>query len=348
MKNLEELRTSYQLERGADLGIAAKMLVLARGDAGGLDRAARQIHAPPRAVTVAKAAISALTTANSEALTALQTASSGFSDSLRSISAFDAMLGDMIRVPLDVPGLRISTAGISGTLVAEGAPQPISSITIAVAGLAKRKSSAIVIVSDTLARELSSGASAMLSRELRGAVAAATNVDFLSELVSGLTPIVSSGGSTAAQVYADVEALLDAVPTGATSQLYLIVSPTAAKHLSVKTDTAGSAAFPGVTPGGGQVAGVRTLVSDHLPVSGSPAAPQIMLVDASGVAANTAEITLDDATHAAIQMSSTPSPGAQQMTSLWQTNSTALRASRFYGFQLLRDDAVAVLSGASW
>jgi hypothetical protein len=281
--------------------------------------------------------------------------SSGFVSALARQGIFDALLPSMLRIPLARRGIRISTTALAGDNPVEGSAKVVTKLNFTQAVLPRRKSSCIIVVSDELANAASSEATAFLSRELRKGVVAATDSTFLDELASGVSVTASAGG-TAANVYADLNSMLAAVPTDSASRLYLIVSPAVAKSLSVKTTTAGDRAFPGVTHQGGEIAGIAVLVSDHLPALGSPDGPCIMLIDASRVAADTEVVTLDIARHASLEMAdptthgsgigSPEQSGPANLVSLWATNSRGLRAERWYGFRRLRDSAVAICGGA--
>ena len=95
------------------------------------------------------------------------------------------------------------------------------------------------------------------------------------------------------------------------------------------------------------------LPSDQVPVIGSPGTG-IVLIDATGIAGDCAIVSLDRATQASLQMDDSPtqasggtgSPemsGGSTMVSLFQTNSVALRAERYFGAQRLRTAAVQIL-----
>jgi hypothetical protein len=103
------------------------------------------------------------------------------------------------------------------------------------------------VLTNELAAAVASGGDAFFVRELRSGVGAATDLEFLPELAAGATEIASSG-PTAANAYADVAALLAAVPVGQNSRLFLIMAPATAGQLSVKTTPDGAPAFPAMTP----------------------------------------------------------------------------------------------------
>ena len=86
--------------------------------------------------------------------------------------------------------------------------------------------------------------------------------------------------------------------------------------------------------------------------SGVPAG-ELYLVDASGIAADGGPVTVRASTQADVLMDSAPTmdsdtPTPATMTSMFQSNSTALAANAWIAAQVLRDDAVAVITGIDW
>ncbi|MBD8873531.1 hypothetical protein [Rhodanobacter sp. DHB23] len=59
-------------------------------------------------------------------------------------------------------------------------------------------------------------------------------------------------------------------------------------------------------------------------------------------------MAVDASENAALQPASDPTSGAQQLASMFSTNSTTLLATRWLGFELIRDSGLAVPSGAAW
>jgi hypothetical protein len=100
------------------------------------------------------------------------------------------------------------------------------------------------------------------------------------------------------------------------------------------------------------------IVSDHLPTSGSPAAPLLMMLDAAQLLVAGDDVELRTAEHASVVMDDDPdmssaagSPAAPvpaQLVSLWQVNARGLMAERRYGFGKARETAVATMAGGSW
>ena len=87
---------------------------------------------------------------------------------------------------------------------------------------------------------------------------------FLSTLISGTTPIASTG-ATAANAMNDIRRILDAATVTANSRFHLIVSPpTAARMAVMTTATIGGFAFPTLTVNGGTMGGIQVHASDQL------------------------------------------------------------------------------------
>ena len=106
---------------------------------------------------------------------------------------------------------------------------------------------------------------------------------------------------------------------------------------------------------GGQIGGIAVLPSSHLPTTGSPAAPQVILADASRIAVATTEIEVQRSTDASLQLDTAPTgdgstPTATTVTSLWQNDLVAFQAFRRVGYLKLDVGAPAVViaDNPSW
>jgi hypothetical protein len=95
---------------------------------------------------------------------------------------------------------------------------------------------------------------------------------------------------------------------------------------------------------GGTIAGMNVAVTDGVD------AGTFVVVDASQIAAGSDTVELDVTRQATLQLETTPdSPptASTVLQSLWQTNSVALKAERFFGAEPLTDTAVALIDGVS-
>jgi len=143
---------------------------------------------------------------------------------------------------------------------------------------------------------------------------------------------------------ADIAAKLALVGLHAGSALAIVVNAQTAASLSVKS-ASGQLAFPDMTPRGGTIAGIPVLVAERV-TGDSP--DGVLLVDASGLVLADGGLTFDASEQAALVMDTDPATGAQQLVSMFQTNSVALRLERTFGFQRARDNAVVLLENCAW
>jgi hypothetical protein len=136
---------------------------------------------------------------------------------------------------------------------------------------------------------------------------------------------LTSNGGTSIEILQDIAALLAAVDTDADSRLFLLMNADSAKFLTAKTTSTGELAFPGMTPNGGTLAGMRVLVTDA-------AGLNVILVDAKQLACAAGDIALDTARAATLQFDSapdSPSSAATTLVSLFHENKVALRGKIF-------------------
>jgi hypothetical protein len=270
--------------------------------------------------------------------------STAFSESLRSLSVYDAMLPSITPAPLRSRGITVTT-GISGGVIGERGIKVIGKLSLGTALVEPQKSVAIVITTQEVARSGDANTAALFDSELRKAVVFATDSVFLAALAAASTPVASAGASFV-NVMTDMGALLDGVTTHANSRLFYIASPANIKRLLLKSNTLGSPAFPGLRPGGGEaLPGIVAIASDSIP-SGV-----VLLVDATGIAGSADIIALDSSDKTSLQMDTSPdSPpiATTTLVNLFQQDLVALRAERFFGFTVLRNNAVASLSGVAY
>jgi Phage capsid family len=167
----------------------------------------------------------------------------------------------------------------------------------------------------------------------------------IGELLSIATPFPSSA-LDAAGVLHELRLLVDAVGADAASRLHLMMSPTVAGRLATMPTTNGDNAFPGMAVNGGSLANVPVHTSDA-------AEDNVILADAARIvgasenvelrASNAASLEMVDSTSQAINDGASPlavsSVIAASVVSMFQTNATALKAERRFGFTRCRGSA---------
>lgn len=275
--------------------------------------------------------------------------------SLRSISAFDAMLPDMKNVPM-LTKVAITTTGFVASEQDQGVGIPVQAAVFAAPGaLAPRRCTVIAASTEELLR--TSDGQAIFDDELKAAVVASIDKAFITDLIAENAPIASSGA------LADIVALLAAVDLRATSAPYFIMSPTRRKKAAGLVSTSGFPIFPDLrivdtveetAEDESEILSVPVLASDSI------ADDKIVLADAAGIFAsgNTpvevvqsriADVAMaTDASSMASTSGSPPEPTATQVVSMFQTNGRAIRCTRYFSYRIGRSNAVASISGISW
>ena len=311
---------------------------------GGAWKQAEAARASDRVIEFTKSAAAAGTmTGWGSPLSSFQNLSTAFLGSLGAISAFDAMLSSMLVAPLRTSIIAVSASLTAGP-IAEANVKPLTKLSLTASDMDAVKASALIAMTAELVRAGTPATMALVERELRTAIARATNTIFLPLLVAGTS--VASSGVAATGVRQDLRTLLGLVNSGADSKLFLVTTRTIAEAWAVLQDTNGAPAFPNATVNGGSViGGVPTIVCDEV------TAGEIILVDASQVAAGAEAFTLSPSTEAILDLSTPgdlPPSASTAQTSLWQMNMVALKAERFIGAKLLRSDACAKITGVAY
>lgn len=260
-----------------------------------------------------------------------------FTETMRTASAFYRILSDggFTRLPMRVRAGVITSAPSAG-VVAEGAAIPVSKVVLNNVTLLPIKVAAMMVVTNELLLNVSAAGQACFSRELQSVVAAAVDTAFVDVIDTGTTPITSTGPNK------DLRTALTAVNSAGIARLYWIASEDVGKFGS----TLGTSwpAFLAASATGGELANLPLLVSSGVP-SGT-----LYLVDAAGIAADGGPVTADVSSQADALMDTAPSmssatPTAAQMVSMFQTDSSSLRAVAVIGAAKLRANAVAVVTG---
>jgi HK97 family phage major capsid protein len=281
----------------------------------------------------------------------------GFLAAVGNFGVFNVAFPDMNTAPLHSRIVAV-TADATGWAALEGKAKPVSRLSFAADPLQEKKAVGLIVLSDDVLR-FGAGAQELISRALPRAVASATDKTFIDSLIAANTPIAAAGFD-AAGVHADLRLLLDAVDTGDGARLHVVMNSDTAKRLSVMATTGGQQAFPQMTPNGGTLCGIPAHVSDH-------ADDNVLLFDATALVAASENVSLRSSSAAAVEMDDAPisatndggsppapvspesgSPPAGGLVSLFQTDSIALLAERYFAFLLLRDTGVASLSGVQW
>lgn len=327
----------------ADVSIIAKALISAPAFQQTAREFAKDTRAPDRVIRILeKASVGGLTTSNSEALVDWQYSAKAFFASLRSQSVFMRLLEEGVRkAPFRSLVGMVSTSA-TAYLRQEGAPYGVSKVTLGEGSKLNPTSvGTILVVTDELARNMTTEASSLLNAELRNAVSYVVDDEFFSLIVDASTPSTPSAGTGIAGMKADLKTLLDAVNKLGVGPLVWAMSPDVANDASILDER------EEMTPLGGFLLGLPAMVSSVVP------AGTLRLINGAAIVANAEGMEMDASQSATIQMMDNPTnnsatPTPTELVSMFQTNSTALLAKVIIGAHRMRDDAVAEVTGIQW
>lgn len=242
------------------------------------------------------------------------------------------------RVPMYTRIFR-STGTVVAAEVPEGFSIPVMAGTWESTTLRPRKFAGIAIKTDELMRSPNSVASAAITDELAQAVSDGENYAFVNpgvtgSVLNGASNFVSTG-ATVANVDADLERLVDLVPGAHRPGAAFVMAQETATFLALLRGSGGAAAYPLISPQGGFLIGLPVLITTAAHLVGSPTGRIIGLIAPSEIFwADEGRVRLTTTKYGALQMLASPtnkSTGAtvaSTMTSMFQTDSVALKAVR--------------------
>lgn len=267
------------------------------------------------------------------------------------------------RLPFDTQVL-VQTSGGAAKWVAEGASKPLTQWTYTRAKLAQLKVAAIAAATEEQLSRSSIGAETLIRDELVRSVNAAIDGTFVSDAAAvsgespagirqGVTPLVLTGDGTVGGIRCDIKAFIKALlgDNLSTSGAFWVMSESTATDLQFATNEVGNAAFPGIGPSGGTLAGLPVFTSQYAADESEGAVvmlikgDEIFLGDEGGIqvkASDQASLVMDDAPAA-----NSTTPTAAQVVSMFQTNSVAFLTERFISWQKRRAEAV-VWAHVNW
>ena len=274
---------------------------------------------------------------------------------------------NLTRVPFNVR-MGSQTSGSSSYWVGQGAPAPVSALGFSEVTLGIAKAAGLVVMTEELVRSSQPSAEVLVRNDLTKSISQFLDKQFIDpnyapvtnvspgSITYGLTGAQPSG-TDAAAVRTDVQALFATYiaanldPTGGV----WIMTPSTALALSQMVTSLGVATFPTITMFGGTWFGLPVVTSMSAKVTASPDdgnlivlanAPEILLADDG-------DVTIDASREASLEMLTNPtneSAGGTPtaMVSMFQTNSVAIRATRFINWKKRRTSAVAFIHNAKY
>ncbi len=292
-----------------------------------------------------------------------------FIEFLRPMTIIGQVSDKLRSLPFDTPVL-VQTEGGAAQWVKEGHAKPLTSWKYDTVRLAPRKVAAIAAATKETLKRASASADVLIRDELARACAKALDERFIAttagtantspdgvlhEATVLQTVLTGSGSHGSDGIRCDIAEFMGALVDANLSLAgaFWLMSERTAINLSMITNLAGGAAFPGITPQGGTLAGLPVITSQYVPdvTAGQTVAlvkgDEIFLGDEGGV-----EVSMSDqaslvmADDAASSMNST-TPTATSVVSMFQTNSVAFLVERTMTWKKRRSEA-AVYGYVQW
>lgn len=260
------------------------------------------------------------------------------------------------RVPFNIKMPRQTTTGTS-QWVGQGAPKPVGKIDFETVSLGFSKVSTIVVLTDELVRFSNPSAEGICRQDMAEAIARFLDQQFVNPAVTAVANVSPASVTNGAFTQHMTAATIDGVTTDANALLaefsshnvdptgsYWLMNPRTAQAIGTLRTSLGVYAFPTVNLSGGTFQGLPVLTSNNLALTNDSAAQayavlvkpsEILLADDGG-------ISVDLSNEASLEMSDSPSGGAQQLVSLWQNNLVGIRAEQYINWLPRRDHVVAV------
>jgi HK97 family phage major capsid protein len=271
-----------------------------------------------------------------------------------------------------------ATSGTSAGWVGQGFPAAVSKMATNAVTLGIAKAAGIVVLDAELIRSSAPSAELLVRNDLAKAVSQFVDTQFVSpdvaasanvspaSITNGVNPTAATG-TTGATLRTDVQTLFNIWiqanldPSGGV----WIMTPTQALAISLMLNALGQSLFQGpgntINMNGGTFFGLPVVTSQSCQMIGSPVvgegqmiillnAPEIMLADDG-------QVTIDASAEASLQMLDNPTnqstaasggPTPTTVVSMFQTNSVALRATRFVNWVKRRPIAVQYIKDAAY
>jgi hypothetical protein len=234
---------------GFEVASMCKALIAGGGDPDAAHAIATKWPVTPRVLGALAMKASMPTTSGPRDDSDLTDVSSAFLQSLGHYGCFDRLLPDMMRVPLPARYGVVTTAA-TASIVNAGMMKPLTALQVTSDTMPATKTVAMVVMSREASRLSGPPGglmTAIVQRELSQAVAATTDLQFLTTLIAGATP-VNATGIDARAVRRDLQAALALMTTSSASRLYVLVNSGTAKKLATAFSSSGDAAFPEMSP----------------------------------------------------------------------------------------------------
>jgi HK97 family phage major capsid protein len=261
----------------------------------------------------------------------------------------------LVRPPLYVPltGLTGGTAAFVG----QSKAIPASKVTLSTQSLKRKKIAGLAVVSNELTQASGNRASHLFESILRRRAALVLDEAFLSDgPATDSTPAgILNGAATIAATsdpQNDLAELIEHFDGDLASSVF-ISDPLTATRLALSRDTSGGFMFPDLGPRGGSALNVPFLTTRGSPVD--TGGGNLVLADASGIAYLSEGGSFQMSNDVLLEQDSTPTGASDTPTAAtatfmnaFQEELTAIKVVIYADWVVMREGAVAVITGASY
>jgi HK97 family phage major capsid protein len=311
-----------------------------------------------KVATLLKSAVTPMSTADVDQAT--RAVAYDFAQALRPRTIIGRLQG--LRAALFLTRSIVATGGASANWVGEGVPTPASAMALTSAVvLGHTKASGLCVLTNELLQSSNPKADEVIAADLARACAQLMDLAFIDPTNAGSAdkpaavthgcPTVPSTGAALANIDEDLRAIIEKVSDaeqGLISPAW-VMHPWTATYLGLMRGSGGTLAYPGIGPRGGVLLGIPVITSTGVQRVGSPSSSYIALVDADDILlADDGEAAVDYSNNTALQVVDNPSNGATSLISMFQTNSTAARVTRWINWHARRTSAAVVLTGITY
>lgn len=318
----------------------------------------------PDLIDIVKAAVSAMTTSNTDALVGNEGGFADFVEFLRPMTVLGRFgtgnVPSLTRIPFRVP-LISETSETDAQWVGEGKAKPLTRMTAGRTELSPLKIATIAVQTMELIRDSSPSSDVLIRNSLAKAIAKRSDLSFIDptnapsagvrpgSILNGVTATTNSAATGADGVREDVQALIGAfvAANNALQSGVWVMSATYALRLMMMLNPLGQREFPGITMQGGTFFELPVVVSNYL-------TDYVALVNAEDIwVADEGGVDIAMSTEASLEMDSAPThnsdtPTPAELVSMFQTNSVAFRAERTINWARRRTSAVAWMDNITW
>lgn len=365
------LRSGVQLkanepEKGIRFARYAKCLAISTKTHQPIVGVAEQLYgkSDPDLIDIVKAAVSAMTSSNTDALIGNEGGFADFVEFLRPMTVLGRFgtgnIPSLTQIPFRVP-LITETSESDAQWVGEGKAKPLTRMGVGRTELSPLKIATIAVQTMELIRDSSPSSDVLIRNSLAKAIAKRSDLSFVDptnapsagvrpgSILNGVTATPNSTATGADGVREDVQALIGAfvAANNALQSGLWVMSATYALRLMMMLNPLGQREFPGITMQGGTFFELPVVVSNYL-------TNYVALVNAEDIwVADEGGVDIAMSTEASLEMDSAPThnsdtPTPAELVSMFQTNSVAFRAERTINWARRRASAVAWMNNITW